>query len=497
MTLKMATKLGYPSAMAIRWTLRAAACAATIMLAACGGSERGPIVVSAIGEAPKLINPNLRPLDAPAAFLIDATAQGLVRFDASGQIEPALAQSWIVSDDGLRYTFRLARLSWSNGDRINAEQVAARLRATTSPASRNPLKALLGTIVEIEAMTDDVLEITVNAPRPNFLQVLAQPEMAIIRNGQGTGPYRAQRQDDGSLLLTLPRSADDEEEGTPPAPAVKIRGERAALAVARFSEGEADLVTGGTLGDFPIARIADQGTALQFDPVDGLLGLAFTGSGGLWANPAARNALNMAIDRPALATLLNIPGLKIRSTLVPDGLDDLPAPTRPDWVDSPQPMRRENAAQAIAALAADGPVTLRVAMPDQPGYRLLFARLRHDWRAIGVDARLVPANAPADLRLIDAVAPVASASWYMRRFSCAASRLCNAEADALLDSARDTPVGAERKARLAAADRLINDLGVFIPIAAPVRWLLVSPRLKGFQPNSFGLRYAGSLVEVR
>ena len=48
------------------------------------------------------------------------------------------------------------------------------------------------------------------------------------------------------------------------------------------------------------------------------------------------------------------------------------------------PMRRELATRAIAA--AGEPVRVRVAMPDGPGYRLLFAHLRRDWRMIGVDA---------------------------------------------------------------------------------------------------------------
>jgi hypothetical protein len=133
-----------------------------------------------------------------------ADGAGLVRFEASGQIEPALAQRWIVSNDGLRYTFRLANAQWSNGGRVTAAQVVARLRAAMGPASRNRVKPILGAIDEVEAMTDDVLEITLKAPRPRFLDLLAQPEMAIIRNGQGSGPYRALARADGSIRLTPP-----------------------------------------------------------------------------------------------------------------------------------------------------------------------------------------------------------------------------------------------------------------------------------------------------
>src|SRR5688500_5252550 len=126
--------------MAIRHRLLYMLLGPLLLAGGCRESETGPVAVSAIGGRPQLVNPNLKPLDAPGAFLLEAVAQGLVRFDAAGEIEPALAQRWTVSDDGLRYTFRLARTSWPNGGPVTAEQVVARIRAAGSDASRDPLK---------------------------------------------------------------------------------------------------------------------------------------------------------------------------------------------------------------------------------------------------------------------------------------------------------------------------------------------------------------------
>src|SRR3954465_12703562 len=78
-----------------------------VLAGGCRGDATGPVPVSAIGAAPHAANPNREPLAAPSAFLLQSVAQGLVRFDATADIEPGLAQSWIVSNDGLRYTFRL------------------------------------------------------------------------------------------------------------------------------------------------------------------------------------------------------------------------------------------------------------------------------------------------------------------------------------------------------------------------------------------------------
>ena len=80
-----------------------------LLLAGCGKEESGPVTISAIGASPHIANPNREPLDPPSAVLLEAAAQGLVRLDASGEIEPALAQRWIVSDDGIRYLFRLRK----------------------------------------------------------------------------------------------------------------------------------------------------------------------------------------------------------------------------------------------------------------------------------------------------------------------------------------------------------------------------------------------------
>lgn len=480
--------------MPIRAALRRCALAALLLLAGCGKHETGPIGVSAIGEPPRLLNPNLKPLDPPAAFLLEAVAQGLVRFNAAGEIEPGLAQSWIVSDDGLRYTFRLARAQWKGDGKVTADQVVARLRAAASNASRNPLKPLLGAIDNIVAMTDDVLEISLKAPRPNFLQLLAQPEMAIIRDERGTGPWRAEPRPGGPVLLTPPPAEDEEndESGKRPPP-ILLRGERAALAVARFRAGRADFVTGGTAGDLPVARAADEvAGAIRFDPVIGLFGLAFTSDKGPLGDVAVRQALSMAVDRTSLVSGLNVPDLRPRPSLLPPDMAELGTPALPSWAAASLPARRRTAAAIIASL--DEPLTIRVALPDGPGYRLVFAYLRRDWRAIGVNAEAVPYDAKADLRLIDDVADANSASWYLRRFTCRESPICDKEADAMLEAARVAPGLDERRTLLANVDRIYAELTPFIPITAPIRWSLVSSRLNGFQPNMFGIHVAGELI---
>jgi oligopeptide transport system substrate-binding protein len=465
-----------------------------LLLAACRAEETGPIVVSAIGGPPKMADPNRQLLDAPSAFLLQSTAQGLVRFNAAGEVEPALAQGWIVSDDGLRYTFRLARAEWPGGGPVTAEQVVARLRAAAAPSSRNPVKPLLGAIDEIVAMTDEVLEISLKSPRPNFLQLLAQPQMAIIRKGIGSGPYLAAAQSNGEMLLSLP-AREGEEEPEAASPPIILRGEPAAMATARFSQEGVDLVLGGGAGDLPIARAAaPPANSLVFDPVAGLFGLTFVSAEGPFASAEGRQALSMALDRGAIVAALGVPGLVPRESTISPDLAELPQPSAPAWTAAALPERRAAARRVLAEAAQGRPVTVRVSLPDGPGYRLLFAHLRRDWATIGADARRVGPGEPADLRLIDEVAPVSLASWYLRHFTCEVSRVCDPAADELMAAARIAPTPENRRALLASADRILAGAAPFIPIAAPVRWSLVSPRLTGFRPNAFSRHPAGELV---
>ncbi len=474
----------------------ATALAALLALAGCGAADSGPVEVSAIGGAPRLADPNRGPLDAPSAFLAEAVAQGLVRFNAEGDIEPALAQSWIISDDGLTYTFRLRRTNWIDGGRVTAQQVAARLRTTLARSSRNPLKPVLGAIAEIVAMTDEVIVINLRGPRPNFLQLLAHPELALLQGGVGTGPYRVAGVDDGVSRLRLVRGED--EDAPVEGPDVLLRGEPALHAVARFAGERRALVVGGTAGDLPYVRAVDlPNNALRFDPVNGLFGLSFNPRGGPLISAALRQALSMAVDRQAIATALGVPNLAPHATLVPPGVQELPNVAQPDWANLNQAQRRNEASRLIAELAPAEPIRLRVAMPDGPGYRLIFAHLRRDWRLIGVEAERVAPGRPADLILIDAVAPANLASWYLRHFTCEASGVCDPAADAALQAARLATTAAERQRQFALADGILTRATPFIPLTAPVRWSLVPGRLDGFQPNPFARHPAVNLIAER
>ena len=115
------------------------------------------------------------------SIILKASYQTLVTFpdkDASS-IEPEIATSWEVSDDGLTYTFKLADgLTFASGNPITADDVAFSL---------NRLKAIKGSpafladnIASVTAVDPATVAITLTAVDPSILFRLPNSAFSIV-----------------------------------------------------------------------------------------------------------------------------------------------------------------------------------------------------------------------------------------------------------------------------------------------------------------------------
>jgi len=457
-----------------------------LVVPACRQQPHGALKVIVIGSDPRLRDPALGPLAPADAVLLQNVAQGLVRFDAGANIVGGLAERWNVSDDGLSYIFRLASMQWPNGKKITADQVVKLMKRQIAAKSRNALKDSLGAIDDIVPMTDRVIEIRLVAPRPNLLTLLAQPEFAILRGSDGTGPFKGATTSGagGELRLSREITAADEEETVHEE--VLLSGVAAADAIDAFASNKADLVLGGTGIDLPLLRgIKLPRNALRFDPASGLFGLVPTHTGGGIDDPDVRHLLSEALDRSNFINALGVPGLAARATLLEPGLDGVAAPIAPSWFGTPLGDRLAGLrAQSDRLFGKDKPL-IHVALPAGPGSDLLFAELVRDWGAIGLTVERADTPAASDFMLIDEVAPSSSPAWFVRHFRCGAAAVCDEQTDAMTDAARQTAIPAQRYALLTQAAARIDEMQLFIPITAPVRWSLVSDRVQGFAGNRY------------
>lgn len=477
--------------MALRPTLAAAVLAA-LTLTGCGKGNDGTLRVSVIGSEGALSETPPR-LSAPGQLLRAATTDGLVGFDEAGRVIPALADRWIVTDDGRSYIFRLRDGAWPDGSPITGESAATSLRAALARLRGTPLALDLSEVDDVRPMAGRVVEIRLRSPVPDLLTLLAQPELGLSRNKRRAGSMVVRREGQVHALLLVPpeqRGQPSEPDFTERARILRLRLEPATEAVKRFNDGETDLVLGGKVDTLPLAGTNGlmRGN-VQIDPVIGLFGLSVERADGFLGDPLNREAIAMAIDRDALIRAFNVGGWQASSRIVsPDVEGDL-GTVGERWTGMSAEERRSTAAGRVARWKAGGRslAPLRVALPTGPGGKLVGERLRADFAAIGLELRIVGENQPADLRLVDSVARYGRATWFLNQLNCQTGRaVCSEAADQRAAEARLAADPQQRAALLAEAEAELTAANAFIPFARPLRWSLVRSGTTGFAPNPWG-----------
>lgn len=459
------------------------------------GVDNSRVRVDVIEDRPRQFNISATPLPLASAYLRSATAQGLVTFDEKGRVAPGLANRWIVTDDGLSYIFRLNKARWNDGREISSDEVAGLLSTRIRELKKGRFNAELEVIDRVVPMTGKVVELRLKAPMPYLLEMLAQPEFGLVRKGFGSGPMQAKKL--GQAMQLRLKGLDEKGDPVLESETVTLRHGKASLLLARYIEGQSDLVEGGRFEDYPLLDAAKiNADEIRFDAVPGLYGLLFVGAGPFLSDTANREAIAMAIDRPKLLTAFDIVAWREALTLVPESLPNRVATPRPEWAAQQISDRKRAAAATIARWEnSNGQVrALRVALPRGFGSRIFFARLRADMAAIGLDIERVTFDRPHDLRLIDRTADQSSPAWYLDQLSCTVSSICSMDADRLVSEARMSADAATRSQFLAQAEAEMQATRNFIPIANPLRWSVVRPGLLGHFANGRGwhlLQYLG------
>lgn len=147
--------------------------------------------------------PNLDPTGGAAAAIDEVVYanifEGLTRFDSSGAVKPALAESWEISEDGLTYTFKLHEgVKFHDGTSFDAEDVKFSLDRARAEDSTNAQKGLFADIDTVEVVDPATIKITLSSQNGNFLfnmawgdAVIVAPESAESNatSPVGTGPF--------------------------------------------------------------------------------------------------------------------------------------------------------------------------------------------------------------------------------------------------------------------------------------------------------------------
>lgn len=148
--------------------------------------------------------PNLDPT-AGAAAAIDEVVyanifEGLTRFGPDGAIQPALAESWEVAEDGKVYTFHLhTGVTFHDGTSFDAEDVKFSLDRARAADSANAQRALFAGIDSVDVLDPATVRVTLKDPDGNFPFNLAWGDAVIVAPESvadeatkpiGTGPFK-------------------------------------------------------------------------------------------------------------------------------------------------------------------------------------------------------------------------------------------------------------------------------------------------------------------
>jgi len=148
--------------------------------------------------------PNLDPTSGAAAavdsIVYGNVFEGLTRITQSGDVAPALAESWESSADGLTYVFRLRRgVRFHDGTAFDADDVRFSLVRALAPNSTNAQKALLSPISRVDVLDAFTVKLSLSRPSSNLLWFLGWGDAVIVgvesaggnaNRPVGTGPFR-------------------------------------------------------------------------------------------------------------------------------------------------------------------------------------------------------------------------------------------------------------------------------------------------------------------
>ncbi len=160
--------------------------------------------------------------DGTTIDLLQQLYEGLVKWDATNQLVPGMAEKWDISADGTTYTFHIRKgVKFPNGREVNAEDFKYSIDRSCDPATKSTtadlyLSDIVGAVDRIhgKAGTRDVsgvrvvdsntLEVKITSYKPYWLANMAQPPAYVVckevvegncgridslKSAAGTGPF--------------------------------------------------------------------------------------------------------------------------------------------------------------------------------------------------------------------------------------------------------------------------------------------------------------------
>ena len=122
--------------------------------------------------------------------------EGLMKPTSTGDLTPAVAESYTVSEDRLTYTFTLREgVKFHNGDEVTAEDVVYSISRCADTTDGTPLVEAFSVIQSVEAVDARTVAITIAEPSNEFISYMTTAILPADYDQQdtapvGTGPFK-------------------------------------------------------------------------------------------------------------------------------------------------------------------------------------------------------------------------------------------------------------------------------------------------------------------
>lgn len=371
--------------------LTAMATALSLLLAMVGLSSASSLTMATDAQ-PETLNPHATV--AHSSFQVTRSLYDtLAEVSRQGEIVPALAESWRISDDGLTWTFYLREgVKFHNGSTLDSGDVKATLEHILSEKAGAPRASEFAAIAAIETPDELTAVLRLSRPSPPLLASLASGWGAILpaekisaghdfaNDPVGTGPFRLERWVRDSHIEL--RRFDEHFAGAPqlervvirfvPDPAVRVQG---------LLAGEFDLAVAPAPADRDLIRQAPN-LRLVSEPSALVLVVAINARRPYLADVRVRRALNYAIDKETVLEVAYGGGVPVGS-FMEAGSPWLPA----DIV--PYPYDPERARALLQEVGVRQGWQLDLVLPQPYASHIEAGQMVQSMlRAVGIDARI-------------------------------------------------------------------------------------------------------------
>jgi oligopeptide transport system substrate-binding protein len=510
---------------------------AVAALAACqqGAPQRPPCPAGKVcleygnDAEPATLDPSKAQLIAEALVIGDLM-MGLATEAGDGQVIPGVAERWETSSDGLTWTFHLRPARWSDGVPVTADDFVFAYRRILDPQTGSPYAYIVELLrngaaanagkaplesIGARALGPRTLELRLEHPAPYLPQLLTHqsfypiPAHVVRRYGDdwvapghyvSNGAYRLVSWRLGDKI-TVEKNPQFFDAGHVCVDRISYYPATDYVAAERrVARGELDVTTTFQSNRLQHIRATLPGYARTHVWLSTAY-LTFNGHDpGPLRDVRVRRALSEAVDRDFITAKLLRAGQTPAYAFVPPGTANAQAGPRTRWA-SKAFAQRQAEARALLVQAGYGPrrpLRIELKTATATDSLLLTQAVQADWRAIGVEAKILQTESQilfADLNarnfqvgFVSWIADYDDPLTFLGLFQSATGAqnygdYANPAYDALLAAADQQPDAGKRAALLARAEQTMLDDEAVAPVYFGVSRGLVSPAVTGWQDN--------------